>query len=160
MAILMRTSAGSWNVGNAQRVGSTRKRYWACSTRTLAGRQAGRGGVKKTNDKHICTLLQLERVLDSFLFHTPPFLPRLAARLPSPPSQLLLLSSRNRRSWRRHIDNCRSILYTLLTCQINTHVNMYVCVCEWGWGGVTDEAAYEQRQRTTWHGIKIMLNCL
>lgn len=46
---------------------------------TYPGRQAGRGGVKKTNDKHICTLLQLERVLDSFLFHTPPFLPRLAA---------------------------------------------------------------------------------
>lgn len=41
--------------------------------------QAGRGGVKKTNDKHICTLLQLERVLVSFLFHTPPFLPRLTA---------------------------------------------------------------------------------
>lgn len=148
----------------SQRVGSTSSdAVRACSARTQAGRQragrqAGRqrGGVKKTNDKHICTLLQVERVLASFLFHyscpslsLPPY-----HRSQIPP---FLLPTRNRRSWQRHIDNCRSILYTLLTWQINTHVNMYgsvrvfVCACVWGCGRGRRSCVPETKDNVAWH---------
>lgn len=146
MAILMRTSAGSWNVGNAQRVGSTRKRYWACSTRTLAGRQA-EAALKRQMTNTFSHYYNWSACWTAFSFTHPP-----SSHAWLPPSQLLLLSSRNRRSWRRHIDNCRSILYTLLTCQINTHVNMYVCV--WGsQGGCGRRSCVraETKDNVAWH---------